>query len=44
MTDPTPTHREMYPAAEAVFKATKFYRVGEGVGVAHSTDWISRTA
>jgi hypothetical protein len=26
------------------YKETKFHPVGKGIGVAHSTDWISKTA
>ena len=30
--------------ATGKYKETKFYPVGKGVGVAHNTAWISRTA
>ena len=30
--------------ATGKYKETKFYRVGKGVGVAHITAWIARTA
>jgi hypothetical protein len=34
----------LYRAATGGYKGTKFHRVGKGVGVAHSTDGISRIA